>query len=528
MPPKNKKEAMKRKTYITVDGHECVLEDMYNLMPNAPVSYRNFYQRIKSALKRGYAVSQNFLEMTAFLPQEEWITLLGKGAHKEFFYDGKAFADFSGKTFLNLSVFLDAIEKKHLRQRVAGRLNKGWDIDDAILHPTLLTPVEKGIIYCISSTQTTKQYVGLTTLPANIRFKQHFNSYAKSLRKITSLSPLGQGFKDYGTDTFSIRILEQDVPIDSLAGREIFWIQELNTLHPNGFNRLSGGQIGGGKSKKALHEGNQYSSVRHRNIVLAKKLGLPEHVIDQRLRQGKPLPSQSRRHSKHPESGSSLWRLWKSLLNSIAKKQRSGEVCLEWQPIPDGYEAFKRAVGTRPSMRHKLCRIDQTQPWQLGNVEWLPVEKLMAKNHGKRVDFLGKQFETVKELAEEHQVKRTTLVYRMKKGLSLKDALANPTGKTSPQSIIYDGISFRSKAALYRYLAEKFHITPDQAKGRFVRNIPFDTPNQGKKCIVDGITFDSYAEAARHFGIPYGTIGKRLNNGWSLEEVFGLTPKGKK
>jgi len=39
---------------------------------------------------------------------------------------------------------------------------------------------------------------------------------------------------------------------------------------------------------------------------------------------------------------------------------------------------------------------------------------------------------------------------------------------------------------------------------------------------INGYHFESWADAERQLNIPYNTLIKRYDNGWSLEEVFGF------
>ncbi len=513
---------MSRKTYIDIDGEAFSLEEYYNTIATKNISYRTYYQRVKGILKRQILLSRIVLHNAAIFEQKEWMSHYGGRQHNAFIYEGQLYPALFGKSFHSLAEFLRTVDKYHLYNRVKGRLQKNWPIDVALEHDPVDFLNPNGKIYCISTSCSEKKYVGLTITETSVRFSQHISRFKAQAREENHLSPLYQAFQDFGVETFSIAPIEEGIPIRELATREKYWIDRLNTVHPHGFNRLTGGQIGGGRRKETVYGGQDFPSVGARNALLSKQLDIPEHVIDQRLRRGDILPERSRRHSKHPDAGNSLWRQWKSLLNAIEKKKRPGEICIAWENIPDGYESFKKSVGERPSIQHKLYRIDETLPWEPGNVEWLSIKEGISRVHGKKNIFKETTYVTIKEIAEAHDIKRTTLTYRLKKGESLEKALSSPAGHTSPHPLEYNGMAFRSQAAFFRHIARQFGITPDQAKDRYKRNVPFDAPNQSISCMVMGIEFKSRAEAARHFGIPLGTVSKRLKSGWTLEEVFGL------
>jgi hypothetical protein len=89
----------------------------------------------------------------------------------------------------------------------------------------------KGIIYKISS-PSGKVYVGQTVHSFEDRIKGH-------KKKSTNCTLLKRAIDKYG-EQMSYEIVEQ-VPQSQLDDREIFWIKELNTLAPSGYNCSTGG-----------------------------------------------------------------------------------------------------------------------------------------------------------------------------------------------------------------------------------------------------------------------------------------------
>lgn len=90
-----------------------------------------------------------------------------------------------------------------------------------------------GTIYLIQNRQGRKGYVGKTTDPTE-RFRKHKcgNSGSKYLNRAV---------KKEGWENFSLEILEE-VPESNLNEREGYWIQELGTLVPGGYNLTLGGE----------------------------------------------------------------------------------------------------------------------------------------------------------------------------------------------------------------------------------------------------------------------------------------------
>jgi len=90
----------------------------------------------------------------------------------------------------------------------------------------------KGIIYKITS-PSGKVYVGQTIQDFNIRIRDH----KKDSSKCSAVKRAIDKYKDQ----MKYEIIEESVPQEQLDERETFWIKELNSLAPNGYNLTSGG-----------------------------------------------------------------------------------------------------------------------------------------------------------------------------------------------------------------------------------------------------------------------------------------------
>lgn len=92
-------------------------------------------------------------------------------------------------------------------------------------------------IYKITNTETNKAYVGKTNLTIQERFNRHIRNSSGGQ------THLYKSMKKYGIDKFNIELLEECEP-DKLDQQEIYWIDELKTLMPNGYNMTIGGDGG--------------------------------------------------------------------------------------------------------------------------------------------------------------------------------------------------------------------------------------------------------------------------------------------
>lgn len=92
-----------------------------------------------------------------------------------------------------------------------------------------------GLIYQVTNLVSGKTYVGQTIGSLEIRWSQHIATSKKKKGHI-----LAQAIRKYGPENFSIKILEDDIPIEQLNEHETFWIAKLNPE----YNLLTVGENG--------------------------------------------------------------------------------------------------------------------------------------------------------------------------------------------------------------------------------------------------------------------------------------------
>ena len=89
-----------------------------------------------------------------------------------------------------------------------------------------------GVVYVITNLITGMKYVGQTTQSLELRFKAHL--YEETY--------IGNSMRKYGIKNFTIEIIEECESRKQLNEREIFWIANLNTKRPKGYNLTNGGE----------------------------------------------------------------------------------------------------------------------------------------------------------------------------------------------------------------------------------------------------------------------------------------------
>ena len=134
----------------------------------------------------------------------------------------------------------------------------------------------KGFIYCIINNINQKKYVGKTLRTIEERFKEHCKDYQKILFE---KRPLYSAMNKYGIENFSIYLLEE-VDIQDLSNREIYWINQMDTYH-NGYNATLGGD------GKILYDYSLFVEEYKNGMLIkeiAEKYGCDTHPIETALK----------------------------------------------------------------------------------------------------------------------------------------------------------------------------------------------------------------------------------------------------
>lgn len=94
-------------------------------------------------------------------------------------------------------------------------------------------------IYLITNLINLKCYVGLTRKSdVTKRFKAHKSNYRSNRKGI-----LYEAMRKYGIENFKFESIDSASSIDELKNKEIYWISRINSLSPNGYNLLQGGDL---------------------------------------------------------------------------------------------------------------------------------------------------------------------------------------------------------------------------------------------------------------------------------------------
>lgn len=113
-----------------------------------------------------------------------------------------------------------------------------------------------GYIYVIENDINEKLYIGQTT-DLKTRIRKHFCNNRRD-------TVLGCAIRKYGSEHFDLVLLETCYSQIELDKKEIFWIRELNTKVPNGYNLLSGGSVNAQHSEETKRKMRE---ARYRNLL---------------------------------------------------------------------------------------------------------------------------------------------------------------------------------------------------------------------------------------------------------------------
>jgi group I intron endonuclease len=133
------------------------------------------------------------------------------------------------------------------------------------------------IIYTAKNVKNGKCYVGRTSHTLTRRKHQHeVSAYDGKKTK------LAEAIREYGTESFLWEIISTVENQEVANTLEIYWIGEMNTLYPNGYNSNRGGARNSERMTRETKEKVRLSNTSRENSPIGKKLTL-EHREKLRL-----------------------------------------------------------------------------------------------------------------------------------------------------------------------------------------------------------------------------------------------------
>lgn len=122
-----------------------------------------------------------------------------------------------------------------------------------------------GQIYIIRNLINNKVYIGETTIGYKSRFAQH----CKKSTRINRHYKLYNAMNEFGIENFYVELLEDNVPIEKMYEREIYYIEKYNSFY-DGYNSTKGG------NGRIINEVNDISKIinLHKKGNTAKEISV--------------------------------------------------------------------------------------------------------------------------------------------------------------------------------------------------------------------------------------------------------------
>ncbi|MCK9371398.1 GIY-YIG nuclease family protein [Candidatus Dojkabacteria bacterium] len=179
-----------------------------------------------------------------------------------------------------------------------------------------------GVIYALKNRKNNKYYIGQTTQSVKVRLKNH----------LISNSAIGNALRKYGKENFGIKEYK-DIRIDWLDWFEIEMIAHYNSICPNGYNIMLGGQvcrISGEIDPEVIKKRADKLRGRKRNPELIKEQS--ERMMGHKTKK-ESIEKMSKTHKE----------LWNKMTNEEKEKRNIGSIVKKIRETEEGREKIKQA-----------------------------------------------------------------------------------------------------------------------------------------------------------------------------------------
>lgn len=138
-------------------------------------------------------------------------------------------------------------------------------------------------------------------------------------------------------------------------------------------------------------------------------------------------------HTAHYEN-SPEYEAWRSMKHRCYTPSHEGwtwvgakgiKVCKRWLT---SFENFLEDLGKRPSPKHQLNRISKTQDYTPTNTRWALVREVGRTRTNNKVYTIGNVTLCLEDWAERAGIGKSTLHYRLAKGLTMREAIDRGRG----------------------------------------------------------------------------------------------------
>lgn len=188
------------------------------------------------------------------------------------------------------------------------------------------------IIYKFTNLVNGKCYVGATIQLFKERIRKHIQD------KRGTLYPV---IKEVGTENIKFEIIDTAETIEELNTKEIYWIDKLNTMSPNGYNLC----IGGGTTTGYRHREDSKKSMSIKKSKMYVGGGNPFY--------GKHHSEEAKERMRIAKTGRKLTEEWKK---NIANSQKVKVVNLDTKEVFNSIKEAGEKYNVIPTHITRVCR----------------------------------------------------------------------------------------------------------------------------------------------------------------------------
>lgn len=188
------------------------------------------------------------------------------------------------------------------------------------------------IIYKFTNLVNGKCYVGATKQSLEIRIAEH------KRKKLGTLYPV---IEEVGTKNIKFEIIDTAETIEELNTKEIYWIDKLNTMTPNGYNLC----IGGGTTTGYRHREDSKKSMSIKKSKMYVGDGNPFY--------GKHHSEEAKERMRIAKTGRKLTEEWKK---NIAISQKVKVVNLDTKEVFDSIKEAGEKYNIFPTHITRVCK----------------------------------------------------------------------------------------------------------------------------------------------------------------------------
>lgn len=229
---------------------------------------------------------------------------------------------------------------------------------------------KKGKVYLLTNLVNGKRYVGQTIQRPSARFRQHATGHQKQHTKSGKETYLRRAIDKYGWDKFEARILEKNIehkPSSILDAREVWWIKEMGSLAPAGYNLEKGGTKGNAEwtdAKRKRHSvsmkawANQPDARKRKKEVWADPGFKAARSVERKANQNKAVNVQARNRTWDAKREAKLATIADPL------KRKAVWITARRQALGSAKKAIKRGAPGRDPIAEFYDRWGSDEAWQ--------------------------------------------------------------------------------------------------------------------------------------------------------------------